>query len=209
MGSPITLPCDGCGRAASPEHIAARLRRLEWSTRFRPVHIQMLFLGGISPAEESEFLYAGTGEESEKGSIGEFRGEGKKVLSSAGLVGLGENLPPHRAEILAEFQHRGYYLTHILECPLDAGTGNVGSVQAVCERQLPVVLVRIRRSLRPKRIVLISQSLDALIPRFAAGDPAAALLLDNGKAFALDVADPAPATERLRRVLSAAAGPGA
>src|SRR5213593_3601449 len=64
------LPCDGCGQAASAEHIARRLRRLEWATRFRPVHIHTLLLGGVAPREDAEFLYA-PGDE--------FRGEAEFV----------------------------------------------------------------------------------------------------------------------------------
>src|SRR5207244_1404111 len=52
------LPCDGCGQAASAEHIARRLRRLEWAKRFRPVHIHTLLLGGVAPREDAEVLYA-------------------------------------------------------------------------------------------------------------------------------------------------------
>ena len=37
MTNLIALRCDGCGQAASPEHMARRLRRLEWTTRYRPV----------------------------------------------------------------------------------------------------------------------------------------------------------------------------
>src|ERR1700680_2959281 len=63
--SPNYLPCDGCGLPASPEHIARRVRRLELSTRFRPVHIGLLFVARApsvrpeddfyGPAESKEF----------------------------------------------------------------------------------------------------------------------------------------------------------
>src|SRR5260370_8364177 len=36
--------CDGCGLAASAEHIAARMERLELATRFRPIHVNVLFV---------------------------------------------------------------------------------------------------------------------------------------------------------------------
>src|SRR2546429_3637145 len=70
------LPCDGCGQAASAEHIARRLRRLEWATRFRPVHIHTLLLGGVAPREDAEFLYA-PGDE--------FRGEAADLLRAVGI----------------------------------------------------------------------------------------------------------------------------
>src|SRR3984893_2546309 len=52
------LRCDGCGQPASPEHIARRLQRLEWMTRFRPIHLHTLLLGAFSPLVPAEFLYA-------------------------------------------------------------------------------------------------------------------------------------------------------
>src|SRR5207249_10650226 len=48
LSNSTDLPCDGCGQAASAEHIARRLRRLEWATRFRPVHIHTLLRGGVA-----------------------------------------------------------------------------------------------------------------------------------------------------------------
>jgi hypothetical protein len=36
--------CDGCGQPATPEHIAERIHRLELATRYRPIHIQVLWL---------------------------------------------------------------------------------------------------------------------------------------------------------------------
>jgi len=49
MAVPTLLPCDGCGQPASAEHIARRLQRLEWATRFRPIHIQALLLAAFRP----------------------------------------------------------------------------------------------------------------------------------------------------------------
>src|SRR2546427_11492931 len=56
------LVCDGCGQTASAEHIARRLQRLEWATRYRPVHIHTLFLGAFSAHDEKDFLDAPGGE---------------------------------------------------------------------------------------------------------------------------------------------------
>src|SRR5437667_11020056 len=76
MPNSIALPCDGCGQAASTEHIARRLQRLEWTTRYRPVHINTLVLGAFSPQEESDFLYA---------PGGEFHGEAALLLDAMGI----------------------------------------------------------------------------------------------------------------------------
>src|ERR1700676_1293099 len=50
---PSPIRCDGCGLPASPDHIRARVERLEWSTRFRPIHIDMLF-GALEPMSRPE-----------------------------------------------------------------------------------------------------------------------------------------------------------
>ena len=55
--SPNYLPCDGCGLPASPEHLAARVRRLELSTRFRPVHMSVLFVALAPPVRPEDDFY--------------------------------------------------------------------------------------------------------------------------------------------------------
>jgi hypothetical protein len=197
MNSLKTWLCDGCGQPASPEHLAARVQRLEWATRFRPVHIGVLFLGAASPVAAGDYLYAGAGDNAQVACA--LSGEGRHLLSTSGLLEMAQGQAGGCAAALAEFQHRGYFLTHVLECPSEV-TG--GPSRTAIEKQLPLALARIRRSLRPKRIAVIAQSLDVLLARFAASEVGAALLLDGGKAFALDAADPAAACARLREALA-------
>ena len=144
--------CDGCGQSASPEHIARRLKRLEWTTRWRPVHINTLLLGAYSPQADGEFLYGG-----------QFEGESASALKLASVS------PDEKtAEVaLTEFQRGGYFLTHILECPLNAESMERPSVEALIQRRIPAVAARIRRSLKPRRIVLLAElpqvALEALV----------------------------------------------
>src|SRR5881398_840720 len=83
MTTAAILRCDGCGQMGSPEHIARRLRRLEWATRYRPVHIQTLLLGGVAPPQDAEFLYA---------PGGDFRGEAESLLRAVGILFAGSRL---------------------------------------------------------------------------------------------------------------------
>jgi len=129
--NPTELLCDGCGQPASPEHIARRLQRLEWTTRFRPVHIGALLLGAVAPKKDSEFLYS---------PGGDWGGEAKLVLAAAGVSQDGKSAEA----ALAEFQRGGFLLTHVLECPLE---GDPGRLPALMASRLPGVLTRIRRSL--------------------------------------------------------------
>jgi hypothetical protein len=208
MSSPATRRCDGCAQAASDEHTGKRLRRLEWATRFRPVHIKVLFLGGVVPRAETDFLYAGAGDEEASGWPGTFRGEGKQILLATGLGAMLERISVNRSEVLAEFQHRGYFLTHVLECPLESTADKGATLTELIASQLPVAMTRIRRSLKPRRVVVISQALNAIMPQIMQGALGAEILLDGEKAFALDGENEAAvdAAVRLERVVAVAEG---
>jgi hypothetical protein len=145
MNRQIELTCDGCGQMADAEHFARRLRRLEWATRFRPVHIQALILGGIASRTDAEFLYA---------PETRFQGEAGNILRGARVSVEGKS---HEV-VLTEFQKLGLMLTHVLECPLNEGcSGSQG--RTIMEKQWAAVTARIRRSLKPKQVVLISGEL--------------------------------------------------
>jgi hypothetical protein len=139
------LDCDGCGQLASPEHIARRLQRLEWATRYRPIHIQALLLGGISPNDDSDFLYS---------PEGRFEGEARKLLEAIQLPTEGKSADA----VLSEFQKRGLMLTHLLECPTRPGLTDAQIAQ-LFQAHLPSTVARLRRSFKPKRIILITQDL--------------------------------------------------
>jgi hypothetical protein len=185
------LPCDGCGQPASPEHIARRLQRLEWTTRYRPVHIGTLLLGAIAPRSDSDFLYA---------EGGEFRGDAGIILAAAGFSITGK--PPEA--VLAEFQRGGFLLTYVLDCPFEQDV-DPSELQRLLERRLPAVLARVRRSLKPKRLVPIAQALEPSLGALEIANLGCAVVLDGGKPFAIDGASPQHAVELLRQVLASAA----
>jgi len=147
------LPCDGCGQLADSQHIALRLQRLEWATRFRPVHIQALLLSGISPPRDDEFLY---------NLDGKFEGESRVILDAVGISSEGNN----SESILSEFQKRGLMLIHVLECPLLASS----SPSQLLEKQLAATVTRIRRSLKPKRVMLVSADLPRVAEKLRQAD---------------------------------------
>jgi hypothetical protein len=182
------MRCDGCGQLGSPEHIARRLQRLEWTTRYRPVHIGTMLLGAVSPQADSEFIYAPGGSGA---------GEAGLLLYAAGIKPEGRS-----ADVtLAEFQRAGFFVTHVLECPLE--NGNPEAIQQLIANRLPAVLTRIRRSLKPKKLVPISSQFRQFLPVLAAGDLPCTVLLDGENPFALDGGAPQETLERLRRGLKA------
>ena len=172
MTTAAILRCDGCGQAGSPEHIARRLRRLEWATRYRPVHIQTLLLGAAAPHEDAEFLYA----PSEN-----FDGEAGLLLRAVGI-----SFARKTAEsVHGEFQASGFFLTHVLECPLEPGENGAADASTLLRKHLPAVASRIRRSLKPKWVILVTEMPPALVQDILALDLGCEVVLNEGKPFAL------------------------
>jgi hypothetical protein len=183
------LACDGCGQSASPEHIARRLVRLEWSTRYRPVHIGALLLGSVSPLAEEDFLYRG-----------KFQGEAGRLLEAVGISTPGKS----PETVLSEFQRGGFFLTHVLECPLETSEVENSSYQSLLVERVSQVSTRIRRSLKPKRVVLISASLATLAARLARSELGCPVILDDGQPFGLDSGDFSQSALHLRQALGLA-----
>jgi hypothetical protein len=146
------LPCDGCGQLADSAHISRRLERLAWTTRFRPLHIQALLLSGIAPEHDSDFLYSPN--ES-------FQGEAATVLQAVQISAAGKS--PESVQI--EFQKLGLMLTHVLECPLEENV-SLAQAQTLLAKRLLAAVSRIRRSLKPKRLLLLSAELLPLVAQF-------------------------------------------
>ena len=187
------LVCDGCGQMASAEHIARRLQRLEWTTRYRPVHINTLFLGAFSPQNEKDFLYA---------PGGEFQGEAALLLEAVGISTTGK-----AAEAVhTEFQRAGFFLAHVLECPLEDVNGLPSEAQRALKARLPAMATRIRRSLKPKRVMAVTEALTPVVEDVLMLDLGSPLLLDNGKPFRLGNFAEAAGIEKFREVLAGAPG---
>lgn len=174
---------------ASPEHMARRLQRLEWSTRYRPVHINALFLGAFSPQEERDFLYS---------PGGEFCGEAAVLLGALKIETQGKS-----AEVVhADFQRAGYFLTYLLECPLDNVSGNNASAESLLASRLQAAAARIRRSLKPKRVVLTSHAIEPVLNAVLALDLGCPIVLDSDKPYAFDSSLSEAAAASLRRKVS-------
>ncbi len=187
------LLCDGCGQEASAEHIARRLRRLEWTTRYRPLHINTLLLGAFSPHDERDFLYA---------PGGEFRGEAALLLEALGISTAGK-----AAEAVpAEFQRAGFFLTHVLECPMEGEGSLQVDAKAALKERLAAVAARIRRSLKPKRVMAVTEELAPVVEDLLALDLGCPVVLDRGKPFRLESGAGENDAARLREAIAISAG---
>jgi hypothetical protein len=168
-----SLPCDGCGLPASPDHIAERLRRLELSTRFRPIHIGILFVAlaptirpeddFYRPAESQEFF--------------------DPFLDALEIPAQAEKTAPEldssgkKSARLAEFQRRGYYLAYLSECPIPQG---VEPTESTIARLAPTLVRRIRYNYRPKHIAPLGQELLPLAEMLRVAGIGPILTLDQG-----------------------------
>src|SRR5215470_1530177 len=172
MASIATVVCDGCGQGTTSEHIARRLARLEQTTRYRPIHIQAAFLSAQSPLKEAAFLYSGRGS---------FEGEAAALLDVVQIEKSGREAD----SVLAEFQRKGYFLTHLLEC---APENDVAvEFNESLRRRLPSIFKRLRTSLKPRKVFVISLALSAVCKELKSAQIGAELLLDGAVPF--DLAD--------------------
>jgi hypothetical protein len=153
MAIPSLLPCDGCGQLASAHHLTRRLHRLEWATRFRPIHVQVLLLSAAGPESDAEFLYH---------PESQFAGLPGQILSALGIATAGKS----SEEVQGEFQKRGLVLASVLECPVEPEAG-ASALPELLDRHLPITLTRIRRSLKPKRALILSPELHAFLPQLS------------------------------------------
>lgn len=175
MRAPETIvPCDGCGLPASSAHIAERLRRLELSTRFRPIHIGVLFVALAPAAGPADDFYGPPQALAFSGPLLEGLGislSGEKSASQLGPAAAG-------VARLAEFQHRGYYLAYLSECPVFAGSESAESIVA---RLAPTFLRRIRFNYKPKIVAPLGPELLPLVDVLRAAQLGGVATLDQGR----------------------------
>lgn len=156
--------CDGCGQPATPQHIADRLRRLELATRYRPIHIQVLFLASAPPSGIANDFYDAASNEESEGQAGQ---NWARVFFEA--LNISPGAGNCREERLAEFQRRGYFLAFVSECPIykteaaSAGGSRVPGVASVVTQLGPLVVKRIRYSYKPRFIVLLDRDTQPLV----------------------------------------------
>jgi hypothetical protein len=151
--------CDGCGLPASPDHIAERLSRLELATRFRPIHITVLFVAAAPLARpEDDFYRPPESREFFNAFL-----EAVEIPVSGSETPDGMNQLEHSTAELAEFQRRGYYLSYLSECPISTEDTDV---TAAISRLALTLIRRVRFNYKPKRIALLGNNLNPLLDVF-------------------------------------------
>jgi hypothetical protein len=167
--SPQPIVCDGCGVAASPEHLRERFARLELATRFRPIHIGVLFL---IPAPDAGLDFYD--------SLRRTAGARELLLDALEIPNPPQTSGESNANEsrLIEFQRRGFYFASVSECPLPAD-----ATASTLTHLAPTLLKRIQFSYKPKSVVLLSESLAPLVPLLA-GAGRGIRILPDGAAIA-------------------------
>jgi hypothetical protein len=166
--------CDGCGTPADESHIRQRIERLELATRYRPIHIQVLLVDVAPAARPVDSFYRAAPDRSKRSVTGRMFFD--EMVRSAGMP-----LAPQIDEqaMLVEFQRRGFFLAHAVECPIE-GYPELGEA---ARRLAAVAVRRIEISYRPKRVALLSHLSRELIPRLQAAGWGDRLILDSGEPF--------------------------
>jgi hypothetical protein len=167
--------CDGCGTAVDEAHIRRRIERIEQATRFRPIHIQFLLIDSAPPRSPADFFYKVDGS-----SGGRSVAARMYFTELAKLAGVKPTAEITDEATLAEFQRRGFFLAHAVECPVD---GSEDQLAATVQRLAPTMLLRAQTSYKPKHIVLISQPTEELIKTLVDADLGEQLVLDGDGPF--------------------------
>jgi hypothetical protein len=199
MGSPSnSITCDGCGRPASPDHIAQRIARLELATRFRPIHIQMLFVAMAPMARPEDDFYGPPLSTDYFDSLMDAVG----IPSPAGDASARTGHPEGDAARLAEFQRKGYYLSYLSECPIPEGSS---SPNAEISTLGPAFIRRVRFNYKPKHIALLGSNLALMIEILEKSGLGALLLLHRGQLLTVPKAGDLSARAGFRIAISSGA----
>jgi hypothetical protein len=174
------------------------LRRLELSTRFRPVHIGILFVA-LAPNARTEDDFYGPAESKE--FIDPFM-EALEIIASSEKVALESDAHATDSAKLAEFQRRGYYLAYLSECPISK---NQEPSTSTISRLCPTLIRRIRFNYKPKHIAPLGQELFPLIEMLGAAGIGPILTMDEGQVLPTPRTGEREGTELLQRAVATVA----
>jgi hypothetical protein len=185
MPQPAFRPirCDGCTLEAGPIHLRRRIARLEWASRFRPIHIATLVLAPAPPDELEDYFYFPAGMPGDPSA----RAFVEDVFAACGIAAE----PGSREPALRAFQHRGLFVAECIECPLERGAAS--QFEPLLASLMPTLARRIRFSYRPKSVVLISKLLAPVAAAFATFGLGSTVLAEGSP---LDLPDPADSVAR-------------
>jgi hypothetical protein len=166
--------CDGCGAEVTDEHVRQRIERLEFSSRFRPIRIQVLFIDAAPPTRPEDFFYRPVLDRS-------IRSVGSRMFfdEMARSVGIAPGPDLKEQAVLTEFQRRNYFLAYAIECPVEGHAEQEAAVRNLA----PTIQKRVQSSYKPKYILPLSQPTTDLVSLFQLIGWADRVVLDKGGPF--------------------------
>jgi len=184
--------CDGCGYPASPVHIAERVARLELATRFRPVHMNLLFVV-LAPLQNPADDFYGPPQSRD---FFDSLMDALEIAAPSAKASTEADRSMNDAARLAEFQRRGFYMSYVSECPIPDESGNASTAIASL---IPALVRRIQFNYKPKHIVLLGSNVKPLIETLEESGMGPLLLLQNRQPLAV----PSPGDLSARTVFRA------
>jgi hypothetical protein len=183
--------CDGCGAQVDEAHIRSRIERLEQATRYRPIHIQVLFLAAAPPPQPADDFYCAATSTKRSAASQIFFDEITKS------IGRKPGDTADEEATLSEFQRAGFYLAFAVECPIESPE----QLATAAAQLAPRVLLRVNTSYKPKFVALLSPALQPLIAMFRNNSWADRLIPQDGAPFG-DSSFGATLADRLTKALA-------
>jgi hypothetical protein len=188
--TPSPILCDSCELPATPEHIHARIARLDEATRHRPFHIGLLLVCTAPPANPADDIYAWEQQSASPEAHA-------YIQSLFACVGVAPEKNP--TQQLADLQRHGVYIARLVECPLaeNAPTNNLA------EKYGPTLIKRINFSYKPRQIALLAPAANGLADLLIKSGFSDNLVA-NGPGVEIPSPNDAPAIAKVRATLTKA-----
>jgi hypothetical protein len=197
-----SIVCDGCGRPASPEHIAERVSRLELATRFRPVHMNVLFIALAPMIRPEDDFYGPPQSQDYFASLM----DALEIAAPSAGASLETDRSGRDAARLTEFQRHGYYMSYLSECPSPEGSSNLSEIFSTLA---PALIRRIRFNYKPKHIALLGNEIAPIAEILQKSGVGAFPLLQGGQPLMIPSPGDLSARAVFRTVLGTVVSSGA
>lgn len=168
--------CDCAESDVSESHVRERIARIERASRFRPVHIRILLLDAAPAASLQDDFYFSAADRSSRSLYSRMYFDELAVASGISRDSL-SSLDESAA--LADFQRRGFFLAHVVECPIE----DQQALRHTVNRLAPALLRRLDTSYKPKHVVPIGQAVSEIIPFLQMSGWGSRLILAKGTSF--------------------------
>lgn len=168
--------CDCSESEVTEAHVGERIARVERATRFRPVHIRVLLLDASPTASPEDDFYSPAPNRSGRALYSRMYFD---ELAIASGISRDSIATLEESAALAEFQRHGFFLAHVVECPIDDSQ----ALRHAVNRLAPTLLRRLEASYKPKYVVPIGQAISEIIPFLQMSGWNDRLILAKGSSF--------------------------